>query len=185
MVSSNYTASPLGMTSCVTCNIPPGNGVGKHLSLSAICPEVEVTFLEVLDFVFRKTKIRGPCEAFTPARGKFLEKRKLCQGCATPLKNAYKALQILQDRISNMSYVVRKINKTFKDTGVGIDYDIIPRLFTKFTSKSQTGTGLGLFLSKSIVEAHSGRMWAENNNSSNNGKQQGATFYFTLPVMNG
>ena len=50
-----------------------------------------------------------------------------------------------------------------KDTGTGIDSDILPRLFTKFVSKSDTGTGLGLFISKSIVEAHGGRIWAENN----------------------
>ena len=63
-----------------------------------------------------------------------------------------------------------------KDTGTGIDSDIMPRLFTKFASKSQTGTGLGLFISKSIVEAHSGRIWAENNPDG-----KGATFRFTLP----
>jgi signal transduction histidine kinase len=64
-----------------------------------------------------------------------------------------------------------------KDTGVGIDSEIMSRLFTKFTSKSQTGTGLGLFISKSIIEAHGGRIWAENNT---NGK--GATFTFRLPL---
>jgi two-component system, OmpR family, sensor histidine kinase VicK len=71
-----------------------------------------------------------------------------------------------------------------KDTGTGIDSELMSRLFTKFATKSYQGTGLGLFISKSIVEAHAGKMWAENNTSSNNGKQQGATFYFTLPVMN-
>jgi signal transduction histidine kinase len=71
-----------------------------------------------------------------------------------------------------------------KDTGTGIDSELMPRLFTKFATKSYQGTGLGLFISKSIVEAHAGKMWAENNTSSNNGKQQGAIFYFTLPVMN-
>ena len=50
-----------------------------------------------------------------------------------------------------------------KDTGSGIDPDIMSRLFTKFATKSHTGTGLGLFISKIIVEAHGGRMWAENN----------------------
>ncbi len=64
-----------------------------------------------------------------------------------------------------------------KDTGTGIDTEILPRLFTKFASKSLSGTGLGLFISKSIVEAHGGRIWAENNS---NGK--GATFSFSLPA---
>ncbi|HEU4446195.1 MAG TPA: sensor histidine kinase, partial [Nitrososphaeraceae archaeon] len=81
---------------------------------------------------------------------------------------------------------------SIKDTGTGIDPELMPRLFTKFASKSYQGTGLGLFISKSIIEAHGGKMWAENNNnnnnnnnnSSNNRKQEGATFYFTLPVMN-
>jgi signal transduction histidine kinase len=60
----------------------------------------------------------------------------------------------------------------------------MPRLFTKFATKSYQGTGLGLFISKSIVEAHGGKMWAENNNSSSSGtKHNGATFYFTLPVV--
>lgn len=68
---------------------------------------------------------------------------------------------------------------TVADTGNGIDSEVMPRLFQKFASKTDTGsgTGLGLFISKAIVEAHGGRIWAENNA---NGK--GATFYFTLPT---
>jgi signal transduction histidine kinase len=65
-----------------------------------------------------------------------------------------------------------------KDTGTGIDPELIPRLFTKFATKSYQGTGLGLFISKSIIEAHGGKMWAENNSDG-----KGASFYFTLPVM--
>jgi two-component system, OmpR family, sensor histidine kinase VicK len=65
---------------------------------------------------------------------------------------------------------------TVKDTGTGIDSDIMPQLFTKFFSKSQTGTGLGLFISKSIVEAHGGRIWAEHNPDG-----KGTTFRFSLP----
>ena len=64
-----------------------------------------------------------------------------------------------------------------KDTGPGIDSEIMPRLFSKFTSKSQTGTGLGLFISKSIIEAHGGRIWAENNKD-----KKGATVAFRLPL---
>ena len=64
-----------------------------------------------------------------------------------------------------------------KDTGAGIDPEIMPRLFTKFTTKSQTGTGLGLFISKSIIEAHGGRIWAESNKDG-----KGATLTFRLPL---
>jgi two-component system sensor histidine kinase VicK len=70
-----------------------------------------------------------------------------------------------------------------KDTGTGIDHELMPRLFTKFATKSYQGTGLGLFISKSIIEAHDGKIWAENNSSNSNRQHQGATFCFTLPVM--
>ncbi len=67
---------------------------------------------------------------------------------------------------------------SIKDNGQGIDPDILPRLFTKFATKSQgRGTGLGLYISKSIIEAHDGRIWAENNKDA-----RGATFSFTLPL---
>ena len=61
--------------------------------------------------------------------------------------------------------------------GLGINSDILPRLFTKFATRSDVGTGLGLYISKSIVEAHGGRIWAENNSNA-----RGATFTFTLPL---
>jgi signal transduction histidine kinase len=72
-----------------------------------------------------------------------------------------------------------------KDTGTGIDAELMPRLFTKFAAKSYQGTGLGLYISKSIIEAHGGKMWAENNDDNDSDtKHNGATFYFTLPVVN-
>jgi signal transduction histidine kinase len=49
------------------------------------------------------------------------------------------------------------------DTGSGIDPEIMTKLFSKFTTKSQQGTGLGLYISKCIIEAHDGKIWAENN----------------------
>jgi two-component system sensor histidine kinase VicK len=64
------------------------------------------------------------------------------------------------------------------DTGQGIDPEIMPRLFTKFATKSIVGTGLGLYISKRIIEAHGGKMWAENNSDG-----IGATFSFTLPLI--
>jgi two-component system, OmpR family, sensor histidine kinase VicK len=63
------------------------------------------------------------------------------------------------------------------DCGQGIHPEVMNKLFEKFTSKSEKGTGLGLFISKSIVEAHGGKIWAENNKDG-----RGATFSFTLPL---
>ncbi|MGH9997773.1 MAG: sensor histidine kinase, partial [Nitrososphaeraceae archaeon] len=70
-----------------------------------------------------------------------------------------------------------KVVVSVKDTGTGIDPEILPRLFSKFATKSYSGTGLGLFICKSIVEAHGGSIWAENNSDG-----KGATFSFTLPL---
>ncbi|HEX5891640.1 MAG TPA: ATP-binding protein [Nitrososphaeraceae archaeon] len=73
-----------------------------------------------------------------------------------------------------------------KDTGTGIDSEILPQLFSKFVTKSFQGTGLGLFISKGIIEAHGGKIWAENNNKNNNNivdGKKGSTFYFTLPSL--
>jgi signal transduction histidine kinase len=67
---------------------------------------------------------------------------------------------------------------SIKDTGIGIDPVIMPRLFEKFASKSYQGTGLGLYICKSIIEAHGGKIWAENNNIHG---EIGSTFTFTLP----
>jgi signal transduction histidine kinase len=68
---------------------------------------------------------------------------------------------------------------SIEDSGTGIDPEIKPRLFEKFASKSYQGTGLGLFISKSIVEAHGGKIWAENKADG-----KGATFSFSLPIRN-
>jgi two-component system, OmpR family, sensor histidine kinase VicK len=64
-----------------------------------------------------------------------------------------------------------------KDRGIGIDRSINKKLFTKFVTTSDGGTGLGLYVSKSLVEAHGGKIWAFNNDN-----EQGATFCFTLPL---
>jgi two-component system sensor histidine kinase VicK len=74
-------------------------------------------------------------------------------------------------------YNNREILVSIQDTGSGIHPEILPRLFTKFASKSEIGTGLGLFISKSIIEAHGGKIWGENNPDG-----RGATFSFSLPL---
>jgi signal transduction histidine kinase len=70
------------------------------------------------------------------------------------------------------------ITVSVKDTGSGINPDILPRLFSKFATTSEKGTGLGLYISKKIIEAHGGKIWAENNKDG-----EGATFVFTLPLL--
>jgi signal transduction histidine kinase len=72
---------------------------------------------------------------------------------------------------------VDQVIVSIMDTGQGIASEISPRLFSKFTTKSETGTGLGLFISKSIVEAHGGKIWAQNNRDG-----KGATFSFSIPL---
>ena len=67
---------------------------------------------------------------------------------------------------------------TVKDTRSGINPEIVPNLFSKFTTSEQ-GTGLGLFISKNIIEAHGGQIWAKNNPV----VERGTTFTFSLPLV--
>ena len=104
------------------------------------------------------------------------DKFRLTQVISNLLSNAVKFTQkghiTISTERTDSDAIVR-----VKDTGSGIDPDIYPRLFSKFASKSYQGTGLGLFISKSIVEAHGGKIWVENNKNEN-----GVTFIFTLPL---
>jgi signal transduction histidine kinase len=79
----------------------------------------------------------------------------------------------------NTSSVDEEVVISIRDRGVGINPDIQDRLFSKFVTRSETGTGLGLYISKGIIEAHGGKIWAENNADG-----KGATFAFSLPVAN-
>jgi len=81
------------------------------------------------------------------------------------------------DKKGNTGSSVKEVIISIRDRGVGIDPDIQDRLFSKFVTKSETGTGLGLYISKGIIEAHGGMIWAENN-----AEGKGATFYFSLPL---
>jgi signal transduction histidine kinase len=78
---------------------------------------------------------------------------------------------------SNMRNNIDEVFIRIRDTGVGVDPEIFPRLFTKFTTRSDRGIGLGLYICKGIVEAHGGKIWAENNSDG-----KGATFSFMLPL---
>jgi signal transduction histidine kinase len=82
--------------------------------------------------------------------------------------------QATDDRAKEGQVVAVKI----KDNGTGIAANILPKLFTKYATSSSEGIGLGLHISKKIVEAHGSRIWAENNLDG-----KGATFAFSLHVM--
>ena len=100
------------------------------------------------------------------------------------MDNASKFTEKGEINISIEKYNDNKYAKIrIQDTGTGIDAEILPRLFEKFATKSERGTGLGLYISKNIVEAHGGRIWMENNNNDNNtNDSKGAVFIFTLPL---
>ena len=130
-----------------------------------------------------KNQIRGPDKLqivfLKPKKPLYVkaDKLKLYQVIANLVGNAIKFTH--EGIISIGTYVKddRELVITVKDTGKGIDSHIMPRLFTKFATLSNSGTGLGLYISKNIVEAHGGKMWAENNSEG-----RGATFSFSLPI---
>ena len=107
------------------------------------------------------------------------DRDRMSQVLSNLLNNSIKftekgTISIMAQKSSDSQEVVVRV----KDTGCGIDQEILPRLFSKFVTKSDTGgTGLGLYISKSIIEAHGGKIWAENNKS-----EKGATFSFCLPA---
>jgi two-component system sensor histidine kinase VicK len=111
----------------------------------------------LLDNAFKFTEGHGESIEIT------LEKRELHQDLS--------AEQRLQQQQEPYAIIC------IKDTGTGIDPEISPRLFSKFATKSHKGTGLGLYISKNIVEAHGGRLYASNN------YDEGATFTITLPLI--
>jgi signal transduction histidine kinase len=107
------------------------------------------------------------------------DKNRINQVLSNVLGNAIKFTKegTLTIRIEKKEEGGREVLVAIKDSGTGIDPEVLPKLFTKFTSSSRGGTGLGLFISRSIIEAHGGRIWAENNKDG-----KGATFSFSLPT---
>ena len=106
------------------------------------------------------------------------DKGRIAQAVSNLLSNAIKFTTKEKGAIFVMAQKKdSEIIISLKDTGQGIDPEILPKLFTKFATKSLSGTGLGLFISKSIIEAHGGRIWAKNNLG------KGATFSFSLSII--
>jgi signal transduction histidine kinase len=121
-----------------------------------------------------------PCDIFIDA-----DKSRITQVISNILDNAIKFSKANVNKEGEVGIIninTKKIDGqaivSIADTGIGIDPEIMPRIFDKFASKSFQGTGLGLYICKSIVEAHGGKIWAENNAD----EKGGATFAFSLPT---
>ncbi|HJT84147.1 MAG TPA: HAMP domain-containing sensor histidine kinase [Nitrososphaeraceae archaeon] len=121
----------------------------------------------------------------------FADKERIYQVISNLIKNSLKFIPPNEGKIEITLEKVRKedngiekelVSVKIKDNGKGIDKEILPHLFEKFVTKSEKGTGLGLYISKNIIEAHSGKIWIEMNNNNNNPDDKGATFRFTLPL---
>jgi len=117
------------------------------------------------------------------------DRNRLSQVIHNLLHNALKFTKegsitvIVERKKDNPNDKYDEILVSIKDTGTGIHPEVLPKLFTKFATKSPIpGTGLGLFISKSIIEMHGGKIWAINNNEIDREKDVGSTFTFSLPV---
>jgi len=115
----------------------------------------------------------------------FADKQRIYQVISNLIKNAFKFIPLNDGKIEIILEKIKEGNEKefvsvkIRDNGIGIDSQILPRLFQKFTTKPESGgTGLGLYISKSIVEAHGGNIWTENNSDC-----KGATFRFTFPII--
>jgi signal transduction histidine kinase len=140
-----------------------------------------------------KSNVKIRFEPYDKDSGIFVnvDRGRIFQVISNLLSNALKFTEqgsitvAIDKKISKNNNDNNQVIVSVKDTGTGIDPEILPRLFTKFATKSVVGTGLGLYISKSIVEAHGGKIWAENNINNNNKldgqTRRGSTFYFTLP----
>ena len=148
----------------------------------------------VIDFIRRPLSINKDVKInFTPSNHHrsslfvYADKNRIQQVIFNLLDNASKFTEkgeitisiIVEEKDGNNKDNNNNITIRIQDTGKGIDSEILPRLFKKFATKSERGTGLGLYISKNIVEAHGGKIWIE---KTSNGK--GTVFVFTLPTRN-
>ena len=127
---------------------------------------------------FRKIKLffSGNNDKSTTIYG---DKERITQVISNLLSNAIKFTDEGGEISLHIKRDTQHVIVSVRDNGQGIAPEIYPRLFTKFATNSVVGTGLGLYISKNIIEAHGGRMWAENNLDG-----KGASFSFVLPILN-
>jgi signal transduction histidine kinase len=148
----------------------------NEIILNAISDSANPIVIESKDNRAKIEFIRSGEEGEDNAAVVEVDKGRITQVISNLLTNAIKftkngTIKVFLERKGN------EIAVNVIDTGTGIDSEILPRLFTKFGTSSNTGTGLGLFISKSLVEAHDGKIWA-----ANNADGKGAKFSFSLPI---
>jgi signal transduction histidine kinase len=165
---------------------------GKNLQLSKSYFDLNQTIEQVIEDHQKEALNKGLRIIFDPKKNMpatvYADEARLQQVINNLLSNAinftqngtititaYRAQVDIKGEIdeSDREYTLVEI----KDTGTGINSEMLPRLFDKFATKSMSGTGLGLYISKSIVNSHNGKIWAYNNKDG-----KGATFTFTLPI---
>ena len=149
--------------------------MNERLNLYDLILNIVEEYKKNIQFIYKDLVIKYE----SPSKTIFVigDKLRLNQVLLNLLDNAGKftkkgSITVTTEIMSN------KIKVIVKDTGTGIHPEIFPKLFSKFVTRSDRGTGLGLFISKSIIEAHGGKIWAESSS-----QQEGACFIFTLPLL--
>ena len=134
------------------------------------------------DGILRNIRVETDCQDGLPsARG---DRVQLQQVVLNLLVNAFDAMQDAPAR--ERKVVVRAesngagtVKISVRDQGTGLTSDTLDKVFQPFYTTKREGLGMGLTISRSIIESHGGQLWAESN------ADRGATFYFTVPVMDG
>lgn len=149
--------------------------MNERLNLYDLILNIVEEYKKNIQFIYKDLVIKYE----SPSKTIFVigDKLRLNQVLLNLLDNAGKftkkgSITVTTEIMSN------KIKVIVKDTGTGIHPEVFPKLFSKFVTRSDRGTGLGLFISKSIIEAHGGKIWAESSS-----QQEGACFIFTLPLL--
>jgi len=156
----------------------------KTLELNKEIFDLNQTVLQVIDDLKmtisgRRNNIKIGCNTLVDKLEIYADKSRIFEVLSNLIRNSIRfsdeeGATITVNLGQKEGYAVVEV----RDNGRGIDPEIMPRLFTKFATKSYQGIGLGLYISKSIIEAHGGKIWAENNHDG-----KGATFTFTLPIQ--
>jgi signal transduction histidine kinase len=157
---------------------------GKSLKLNKSTFDIDEILSELVTEYSRhiendQSKSKGLTISYKPIHvGIFADRYRITQVISNIINNAIKFTDqgsiAIEGTMSSSELTIKII-----DTGKGIDKEIVNRLFDKFVSRSEQGTGLGLFISKNIMESHGGTIIGYNNENGT-----GATFVFTLPIEN-